>query len=193
MSLTPPVPNTPLMDSIQTLFQKHIHSQIDLADAHGTILAHMAEALANTLISGNKVLILSAAPFQSLGAYLETLLVYSNQRPPLPALNLKPELGLNQIKALAEPNDLVLMLGTHPQRDPQAYLKAFQEKSLHWIGLSAGEWHFPAVFLSHQSSLSLHLPQTNPLRNQEAFLIILHVLIESIEWQLFGASSFDAS
>jgi len=197
----------PLIERIQQQFRDSIQTKIDAADLLAPFIAQAGLMMVQALLNGNKILSCgnggSAADAQHFSS--EMLNRFERERPSLPAIALTTdsstvtsiandyhynEVFAKQIRALAQPGDILLAITTSGQSANiiQA-VHAAHDRGTQIIALSGKSGGKLAEILSPKTDIEIRVPAQVTARIQEIHLLIIHCLCELIDEQLFGELS----
>jgi phosphoheptose isomerase len=170
-----------------------------LADA----IADAGEMIVHSLLHDRKVLCCGNGAGAALAQLFTSNLLnrFAHERPSLPALNLNAdgavlsgiaddisynEVFSKQIKALAQPGDILLVFATnnHATNLIQS-IRAAHDRELCVVCITGDDEGGVAALLD-QDDVELRIPSDNLPRVVEAQLLILHCICELIDGFLFG-------
>ena len=191
------------IERIQRHFHDSIQTKIAAAEVLSEVIAHAADLLVQSLLSGNKILTCgnggSAADAQHFSS--EMLNRFERERPSLPAIALTTDTSTitsiandyhyndifaKQIRALGQQNDMLLLFTTsgNSQNLTKA-IEAAQERGMRIIALT-GRDGGAVAHLMRAEDLEIRVPVNVTARIQETHLLIIHCLCDVIDQQLFG-------
>ena len=197
----------PLIERIQQQFRDSKQTKNDAADLLAPFMAQAGLMMVQALLNGNKILSCgnggSAADAQHFSS--EMLNRFERERPSLPAIALTTdsstvtsiandyhynEVFAKQIRALAQPGDILLAITTSGQSANiiQA-VHAAHDRGTQIIALSGKSGGKLAEILSPKTDIEIRVPAQVTARIQEIHLLIIHCLCELIDEQLFGELS----
>ena len=183
------------MDLIEALSDRFAFQQSlyrETVDALAPPLAAAAEILAQTVLSGHRLWIVSGPGTHYLAAHFIERLWYGleRERPPfaavhLPAATTPPPHG-QPLDVLAQPGDCVMILLDH---EPSETIRAAMRTAL-----EAGS---PLIVIGHDpdehiwsqlrgGDVPVALPELPPAQQDELLLFLLNALTETWEQLLFG-------
>lgn len=180
-----------MQQSVFDHFQQRLESTMALAESCSQHLPEAAQQFAECFLNGGKVLIYGSGHSASLAALAEHyfLFGYNFERPPFPALAMRPDCdaqsAVTLLQQLAQPGDLLLVLADPQQPEQGAELIAQARRAaLRSLSLGAtGEEHASAGQLA--LPLAAATEHSTPLVNLQ--LEALQCLCHLIDQQVFGA------
>ncbi len=194
------------IERVKQNFAASIETKIVAADVLPAIIAQAGEFMAESLLSGQKILVCgnggSAADAQHFAA--ELLNRFETERPSLPAIALTTdtstltsiandynfnEIFAKQIKALGQRDDILLAISTSGNSANVCHaISAAHSRGMHVVALTGREGGEMAALL-HPDDIELRVPARATSRIQETHLLILHCLCDLIDTKLFPAVS----
>jgi D-sedoheptulose 7-phosphate isomerase len=186
--------------AIRTSIRESIDVKAQLLEQHVSIMAHLAEILADALRAGNKLVLFgnggSAADAQHVAAELVNRFLMN--RDALAAIALTTDTSIltsvcndvafdqvfsRQVRALVQKGDVVVGISTSGN-SPNVLngIIAAKEKeavTVAFVGRGGGE-------LQDLTDICCHVPSDSTPRIQEAQITIWHAIVEVVEQELFG-------
>lgn len=195
-----------LNDRIKEHFSESIHAKIVAADEMVDVIHAATGKLVHCLLADRKILICgnggSAADAQHFSA--ELLNRFETERPALPAIALTTdsstltsigndydfnEIFAKQIRALGKEKDILFAISTSGNSpNILAAIKSAHQRGMQVIALTGQNGGKIKSLLTEQDLL-LNVPSnasTRTCRIQEIHILIIHILCDLIDQQLFG-------
>jgi len=194
------------LDRIREHFSDTIQTLITTADTLSPQILKISKKLVDCLVHGHKIFTCgngsAALDAQRFAAYL--IHKFEVERPSLPAIALPANISSltaisndetyahvfsKPIEALAQPEDVLLIFSTHGQAENLINAAiAARQRGTHLIVLSGQEGGKLSKLLT-ANDLEIKIPSAQIHRVQETQVLILHVLCDLIDRQLFGMFS----
>jgi D-sedoheptulose 7-phosphate isomerase len=186
--------------AIRSSIRESIDVKAQLLEQHVSIMAHLAEILADALRAGNKLVLFgnggSAADAQHVAAELVNRFLMN--RDALAAIALTTDTSIltsvcndvafdqvfsRQVRALVQKGDVVVGISTSGN-SPNVLngIIAAKEKeavTVAFVGRGGGE-------LQDLTDICCHVPSDSTPRIQEAQITIWHAIVEVVEQEVFG-------
>ncbi len=192
-----------MQQQIKSHFKGHIDTISAMSEQLSPLIEKIAHLLAATLKDGHKVLIAgnggSAADAQHFAA--ELVGRFLKERRPLPALALTTDSSIltavgndygfdvvfsRQVEALAQPGDLFIGISTSGNSENVCRaLDAARERGCRTLALIGGK----EGRMARQAEHVLQVPSEYTPFIQEGHLLLIHLLCDLVERQLFSEES----
>lgn len=187
---------------VKQIFNDNIQTQITAADVLSDNIAAASQMMVDALLNNHKILCCgnggSAADAQHFSA--EMLNRFEAERPSLPAIALTTdtstitsiandyhynEVFSKQIKALAQPGDILLAISTSGKSKSviEAIVAAHHRQML--VIALTGKDGGDIPPLLNPTDMEIRVPSENTARIQETHGIVIHCLCDIIDRQLF--------
>ena len=194
------------MDTIARInqhFSASIQTKIDSADSLPGVIAEAANYLVQCLLSNNKILSCGngGSACDALHFSSELLNRYHKERPSLPAIALTADCATitsiandydynqvfaKQIRGLGQENDVLLAITTSGNSaNITNAITAAHERGMRVIALTGKDGGNVAKVLS-PNDLEIRVPSTVTAHIQETHLVVIHLLCDIIDQQLFS-------
>ncbi len=194
------------MDAIESIHQYYsnsIQSKIDSADTLPGLIAEAANYLTECLVSNNKILCCGngGSACDSIHFSSELLNRYKNERPSLPAISLATDTATitaiandyeyadvfaKQIRALGQDNDVLLAITTSGNSENiLRAVTAAKERNMKVIALTGKDGGKLASILDN-NDVEIRIPSNVTSHIQENHIVVIHLLCDIIDSQLFG-------
>ncbi len=197
-----------LRNHIAEQFAENIETISMSMDPLADAIADAGELLVHSLLHERKVLTCGNGAGAALAQLFTSSLLnrFAHERPSLPALNLNAdgavlsgiaddnsynEVFSKQIKALAQPGDVLLIFATNSNAG--SLIKAIQaahQRELCVIFITGAD-DGNAIALLDQDDIELCIPSDNLPRIIEGQLLVLHCICELVDGFLFGCEEED--
>jgi len=188
---------------IKQHFQGNIKTKQQAMEAITDSIVYAGEIMAHALLSDRKILSCgnggSAADAQHFSS--ELLNRFERERPSLPAVALTTdsstltsiandydydEVYAKQIKALGQPNDVLLAISTSGNSSNiSKAIHAAHQRELQIVALTGRNGGEIASLLNTQD-IEIRVPAERTMRIQETHLLIIHCICDLIDHKLFG-------
>lgn len=184
-----------LEQRIQQQFFESADLQYECAEATARQVATAAQALLTTLTAGGKVLLYGAGMSAVLARHVHAVLIghLERQRPPLAALllgaELEPALAAQQVNALAQPGDSLLLIDSPVATQAGEYDLACAQAAHQREALVVVLTRSRATWWAQQlleTDVLVRVPHERAPRVMEAQLLVLHALCDALDTQLLG-------
>lgn len=194
------------MDTIEKInqyFGNSIQTKIESADMLPALIAEAANYLIQCLVGNNKILCCGNGGSASDSAHFSSELLnrYKNERPSLPAICLTSdtatitaiandyeysEVFAKQIRALGQCDDVLLAITTSGNSNNiiKAVLTA-KEQKMKVVALTGKDGGELARVLD-DNDIEIRVPSHVTSHIQETHIVIIHLLCDLIDSQLFG-------
>lgn len=193
-----------LFDRIKHNFNESVQTKIMAADVLVEPIATAGDLLVQCLLANGKILSCgnggSAGDAQHFSS--ELLNRFEAERPSLPAIALSTDtptitaiandysydqIFSKQIKALGQPNDILLAISTSGQStNVVEAIDAAHMRDMHVIALTGRDGGAMATQLEGRD-IEIRVPSESTARIQETHLLVIHCLCDIIERELFPA------
>lgn len=191
------------IDNIHQYFAESIETKMAAANELPALIAEAANYLIQCLISNNKILCCGngGSASDSIHFSSELLNRYKNERPSLPAISLATDVGTitaiandydysevfaKQIRALGQDNDVLLVITTSGNSSNIIKaVEAAKERNMHIIALTGKDGGNLANILS-PNDIEIRVPSKVTSHIQETHIVIIHLLCDIIDKQLFS-------
>ncbi len=173
-----------LEQRIQQQFFDSADLKYQTAESLSRPLADAAAALHGAILAGAKVLLQGSGQAAALAAHGAALLVgrFERERPPLAALAVA---GLDPLRALGQPGDVLLLLDAGDAEAAAAALDAAHEKDMTAVVMAATGATALRDRLG-EADVLVAVPHERAARVMELQLLALHCLCDAIDLQLMG-------
>jgi len=194
------------MDLQQRVAQQFSHG-IATTQATAQVLAPAielaSEVITGALLQGHKVLCCGSAGSGGLAQYFAAMLLsrYERERPGLPAMALNAdsqtlaaiandqsyrEIYAKQLRVLGQEEDVLLVISANgTSRNTSEAIRAAHDRGLMVVALTGRDGGEMAELL-HEGDVEIRVPAQSVARINEAHLLILHILCDLIDIQIFG-------
>ena len=183
-------------ETIQTLFNDSIQTQVATADSLGDIIESATSKLVAALLNGNRVFSCGDDSSQFVAAHFAELLVHGSEleRPPFPAIHLvsqardsvNQECFSRQVSALGQERDVLVVFVSQKQSESlhQAMTAAVSRdmQIITITGEDAGE----ITGLLGPNDMEVRIPSNSRARIVEQQLFLSQTFCDLIENQIFG-------
>ncbi len=193
---------TPI-DRIKKNFEESAQTQMRTLETLVDAIAKAGDWMAQSLLDGHRIFSCgnggSASHAQTFAS--EMLNRFETERPSLPAIALTAdtstltsiandysyeEVFSKQIKALGQPNDILLPISTSGNsKNMIQVVLAARDRNLRIIALT-GKTGGEIANLLDMEDIEIRVPATSTARIHEMHLLIIHCLSDLIDHQLFG-------
>lgn len=176
-----------LEQRIQQQFFESADLQYQVADVLARPLAAAAQTVFSAITGGAKLLVAGTGNAAGLAPHLVSQLVggFERERPPLAAFALPGRVFEDQVQALGQPGDVLLLIDAGDAPGVlRKVIAAAQSKEMVVVALAgaAPEW---ADALA-ETDVLVAAPVARPARLRELQLLMLHALCDAIDLQLMG-------
>ncbi len=192
-----------MIERIKDNFTESIQTKIAAADMLPEAIACAGKILVRTLLNGGKILTCgnggSAADAQHFSS--ELINRYERERPSLPCISLTTDTSTltsiandysysqvfaKQIKGLGQAGDILFAFSTsgHSKNISEAIKTALSKDML--IITCTGKDGGEIAGLIGENDVEIRVPSNSTARIQEVHLVIIHILCDVIDNQLFG-------
>jgi DnaA initiator-associating protein len=194
------------MDTIEIIhqyFSNSIQTKIEAADTLPGLIAEAANYLTQCLINNNKILVCGNGGSASDSAHFSSELLnrYKNERPSLPAINLTADVATitaiandydyndvfaKQITSLGMDDDVLLAITTSGNSENIIRaVETAQHRNMRVIALTGKDGGKLSTKLS-EHDLEIRIPSNTTSHIQETHIVIIHLLCDIIDRQLFS-------
>lgn len=189
----------PIIERIQYHFTESIQTQIDTADTLISSIGLACEKIIQSLLEGRKILCCGVYQALLTAMFFEERLLnrFQKERPSLPVILLttsslrshweesaSTDMYAKQCRALGGEGDVLLVISEGHSAILMNTIKAAHDRGM-WVCALTGQRSDVASILNEQD-LELSVPSFEGIRVQEAHLLIIHSLCDTIDHQLFG-------
>ncbi len=173
-----------LEQRIQQQFFDSADLKYQTAETLSRPLSDAAAAMHGAILAGGKVMLFGSGQAASLAAHGAGLLVgrFERERPPLAALAAD---GLDPLRALGQPGDVLLVLDGGDADTAAAALDAAHEKDMTAVVMAATSATTLRDRLG-EADVLVAVPHERMARVMELQLLALHILCDAIDLQLMG-------
>lgn len=191
-------------NKIKQLYTSNVQNLIASSEQNADFLALSAALIAQTLLSGNKVLSCGSNTSKMLAEHFAGLLVnhFEIERPCLPAISLSSqlytcssdaldstqnnEIYARQIRAIGVEQDLLVVFSlTNREPSIKSAVEAALTKDIKVIAFTSDDGGEIAGLLG-ENDIEIRLPTNKPSRTLEVQLFSLHALTELIDEVIFS-------
>lgn len=186
----------------------HFHQTLDVSaqtiEHYAPVIAEAAEAMLGCLVSESKIICAGNGASAALATHFTSLLMnrFSQERPGLPCIALNAdatvvsgialdsgfaEVYARQIQALGQPGDLLLVIS--PSGRDASLVQAIQaahDREIQVIALTGRDGGNMTVLLQPEE-IEICIPTDDEPSIHLAQTLVIHTLVDLIEFQLFGA------
>jgi len=191
------------IERVRHNFSESIQTKILSADTLLPVITNAAEAAAQCLLDGHKILSCGngGSACDALHFSGEMLNRFRDERPSLPAIALTADISTitsiandynyqdifsKQIRALGQPGDILLAISTsgNSANILQA-IRAAHDRKMVVIALTGRDGgKIPGMLTDHD--IEIRVPSADTARIQETHLVIIHSICDIIDYRLFG-------
>ncbi len=191
-------------DPLQSLFAVHVDAVYRTLDVLYTEVLLTVDLLADSLLSGHRILVCGAGINSALAKSFVAVLLNRTRmdRPALPAILIGAEQTASgaiaesygiadvfsrQVRALGQPGDvLVFVQGSSSIPASGPAISAAHSREMRVLALTADNDEHPPIVLA-RDDIELKVPVQDPLRALECQQLLLDALAELLEIRLFGS------
>lgn len=191
------------IESINQYYSNSIQTKIESADTLPALIAEAANYLTECLVNNNKILCCGNGGSASDASHFSSELLnrYKNERPSLPALSLTTdtatltaiandyeysEVFAKQIRALGQDNDVLLAITTSGNSENiLRAVTAAKERNMKVVALTGKDGGKLASILNN-NDIEIRIPSNVTSHIQENHIVVIHLLCDIIDSQLFG-------
>lgn len=192
-----------IIERIKQHFSESIQTKINAADTIIHIIAEASEEIVQALLEGHKILSCGngGSACEALRFSSEMLNRFRQERPGLPAIALSADMPTltaiandyhfsdvfaKQVRALGQPGDLLLAISTSGNSLNVANaIKSAHDKEMSVIALTGYDGG-KITDLLQEKDIEIRVPAHDTARIQEAHLLIIHCICDTIDFRLFG-------
>lgn len=192
-----------ILERVKHNFSESIQTKINAADAILPMVSAACDIILQCLLDGNKVMSCGngGSACEALHFSSEMLNRYKHERPSLPAISLNADMATlssiandyhfnevfaKQIRALGQPNDILLALSTSGNSTNILHaIKAAHDRNVRVIALTGHDGGKIAGLLQ-ENDIEVRVPAYDTARIQETHLLIIHCICDMVDFQLFG-------
>ena len=181
---------------VAQLFHNNVESTLHTAESVAPLIAAAAKLLADTLISESKIMVAGAGNCGALGQIFVSTLISQlhHERPSLPAIALNAvveqshsdEIYRRQIRALGQPDDLLLVLAAEGTPNITDAISTAHEKGMSVLVIGSSSALRTISKLLGESDIEIPLPAHSLSTLYQVQLTTLLTLTDLIDYQLFG-------
>jgi phosphoheptose isomerase len=192
-----------ILDRVKHNFSESIQTKINAADAILPVVSAACDLILQCLLDGNKVMSCGngGSACEAMHFSSEMLNRYKHERPSLPAIALNADMATlssiandyhfnevfaKQIRALGQPNDVLLALSTSGNSTNILHaIKAAHDRNVRVIALTGHDGGKISALLQ-ADDIEVRVPAYDTARIQETHLLIIHCICDMVDFQLFG-------
>ncbi|MCC5855808.1 MAG: SIS domain-containing protein [Idiomarina sp.] len=184
-----------MQDTVQTLFNESIQTQVATADTVGNAVSRTIEKLVSCLLSGQRIFTCGDDSSAFVANHFSELLLHGSEleRPPFPSIHLSNqardlvnhECFGRQVSALGQPGDVLVVFVSlqHNERIHHAMSAALSRTMT--IILLTGDSNGEATGLLGPDDIEIRIPSTVPARIIEQQLFLSQTFCDLIEASIF--------
>lgn len=195
------------IERIKHHFSESIQTKINAADAILPVVATACEKIVQCLLDGHKILTCGngGSACDALHFSSEMLNRFKHERPSLPAIALTADVATltsiandnsysevfsKQIRALGQPNDILLAISTSGNSPNILHaIKAAHDRDMNIIAMTGYDGgKIPGIL--KENDIEIRVPAHDTARIQETHLLIIHCMCDMVDYQLFGHGEF---
>jgi phosphoheptose isomerase len=198
-----PFPMNNIIERIKNHFSESIQTKINAADMLPPTIGLASEKLLQCLLDGHKIMSCGngGSACDAMRFSSQMLNRFQHERPSLPAITLTADVATitsiandnnysevfaKQLRALGQPNDILLVLSTSGNSaNILNVIKAAQDRNIQTIALTGHDGGKIASILK-EDDIEIRVPSYNTTHIQETHLVILHCLCDIVDHLLFG-------
>lgn len=192
-----------ILERVKHNFSESIQTKINTADSILPMVSAACDKILQCLLDGNKVMSCGngGSACDALHFSSEMLNRYKHERPSLPAIALTADIATlssiandyhfnevfaKQIRALGQPNDVLLALSTSGNSVNILHaIKAAHDRNVRVIALTGHDGgKIPSLL--KEDDIEVRVPAYDTARIQETHLLIIHCICDMVDFQLFG-------
>ena len=193
-----------LEQRITDLFDSNLEVVLKCREELPAIIAHAGEALVHCLLSDKKILGCGNGGSAFAAQHFVSRMInrFERERPSLPAIALSAdtasitaiandysfnEIFSKPIRALGQEGDTLLAISTSgTSANMVQAVQAAHDRNMRIITLTSRDGG-DITRLLHQDDIEIRIPTNSSARAQELHLLVIHMLCDLIDRQIFGA------